>query len=75
MLKKRTMTNAPQVTIDVMVGKRCCKKAVHTKLLLSTLHQYNSTLAPRYITVLFYWSNNKEKDIIQPVGKNGKEVS
>ena len=43
--KRKLRQNAPQVITDVMDEKRCCKKAVHSKLLLNTLHHYN-TLAP-----------------------------
>ena len=43
--KRKLRQNAPQVIIDIMVEKRCCKKAMYSKLLLNTLHHYD-TLAP-----------------------------
>ena len=84
--KKGLRRNAPQVTIDVIVGKECCKKACVQKLSaehLSCLRQHFATLTydeqNLYLTGLMIMKETKKsvghKRKSNPtVGKYGKKV-
>ena len=86
-VKKRGLRqNAPQVTIDVMVEKRCCKRGCVQQVStehLASLRQHFSTLTydeqNLYLTGLMIRKETKKsvghKRKINPVvGKNGKKV-
>ena len=82
-LKKRGLRqNAPQVAIDVVVEKRCCKKSWYKEFLQNTLHHFSTLTYDEqnlYLTGLMIRKEPKKsaghKRKSDPViGRNGRRV-